>query len=88
MKHEGTHPYGRASQKVPFTTWRTGPHGLACLPYRHCLAGIVGGLALLLFWSYPGRPKPFVDDNGTPLPRSLAEKIFIDVNGVTRVDRR
>jgi pimeloyl-ACP methyl ester carboxylesterase len=46
------------------------------------LAGIVGVLALLLFWSYPGRPKPFVDDNGTPLPRSLSEKIFIDVNGV------
>jgi pimeloyl-ACP methyl ester carboxylesterase len=46
------------------------------------LAGIVGVLALLLFWSYPGRPKPFVDDNGTPLPRSLSEKVYIDVNGV------
>jgi pimeloyl-ACP methyl ester carboxylesterase len=43
-----------------------------------CLLGVMG---VLLFWSYPGRPKPFVDDQGTPLPGSLAEKVFVDVNG-------
>jgi pimeloyl-ACP methyl ester carboxylesterase len=46
------------------------------------LAAVGGLVGLLMFWSYPGRPKPFVDQNGKPLPRSLAETIFIDVNGV------
>src|SRR5579859_2621724 len=46
------------------------------------LAGILGVLALLLFWSYPGRPNPFFDDHGTPLPRGLSEKLFIEINGV------
>ena len=46
------------------------------------VAGVFGVLGLLLFWSYPGRPKPFVDRHGTPLAGSLSEKIFIDVNGV------
>jgi pimeloyl-ACP methyl ester carboxylesterase len=54
--------------------------GLSAIPVL--LAGIAGLLALLLFWSYPGRPRPFVDDTGTPLPRSLSEKVLIEINGV------
>src|SRR5579859_3413394 len=46
------------------------------------LAGLLGLTGLLLFWSYPGKPQQFVDEHGTPLPGSLSEKIFIDVNGV------
>ena len=46
------------------------------------LASLLGVLGLLLLWSYPGRPQPFVDEHGTPLPGSLSEKIFIDVSGV------
>src|SRR5512141_3044758 len=37
---------------------------------------------LLEYWSYPGKPAPFVDQNGTVLPNSISEKIFVDVNGV------
>src|SRR5918912_542608 len=46
------------------------------------LASLLGLMGLLLFWSYPGRPKPFVDETGTPLPGSISEKVFIDVNGM------
>jgi pimeloyl-ACP methyl ester carboxylesterase len=45
------------------------------------LAGMLGVVGLLAFWSYPGRPRPFVDATGAPLPNSIAEKVFIDVNG-------
>jgi pimeloyl-ACP methyl ester carboxylesterase len=44
-----------------------------------CVLGLVG---MLLLWSYPGKPKPFVDENGNPLPGSLSEKIYVTVNGV------
>jgi pimeloyl-ACP methyl ester carboxylesterase len=46
------------------------------------LVGMLGLIGLLLFWSYPGKPKQFVDEHGALLPGSLSEKIFIDVNGV------
>jgi pimeloyl-ACP methyl ester carboxylesterase len=39
-------------------------------------------VAVLEFWSYPGKPKLFVDKNGNPLPGSISEKIFVDINGV------
>jgi pimeloyl-ACP methyl ester carboxylesterase len=45
---------------------------------------IVSALVLvgvLLLWS-PGRPTPFLDDNGKPLPGSISEKIHVNINGV------
>jgi pimeloyl-ACP methyl ester carboxylesterase len=42
------------------------------------LLGVVG---VLLLWS-PGRPTPFLDDSGKPLPGSISEKIRVDINGV------
>ena len=30
----------------------------------------------------PGKPEPFLDENGKPLAGSISEKIFIDINGV------
>ena len=39
-------------------------------------------LGILQLWSYPGKPKPFVDENGIPLAGSLSEKIFVNINGV------
>ena len=45
------------------------------------LAGILVLIGLLLAWS-PGKPVPFLDENGSPLKGSISEKIFIDVNGV------
>lgn len=46
------------------------------------LAPILGLVGLLLYWSYPGKPKPFVDENGRPLAGSTSEKIYVNINGV------
>ena len=45
------------------------------------IAAMLGGLALLMSWSR-GTPAPFVDANGTVLPGSIAEKIYVPINGV------
>jgi pimeloyl-ACP methyl ester carboxylesterase len=39
-------------------------------------------LGVLLAWSYPGKPRPFLDQNGTPLAGSISEKVFVEVNGL------
>jgi pimeloyl-ACP methyl ester carboxylesterase len=41
-------------------------------------------VGVLLLWSYPGKPRPFVDEQGRPLPGSLAEKIHVNINGVAQ----
>jgi pimeloyl-ACP methyl ester carboxylesterase len=46
------------------------------------LTGLLSLVGLLLFWSYPGKPRPFLDQHGQPLPDSLAEKIWVPINGV------
>jgi pimeloyl-ACP methyl ester carboxylesterase len=43
-----------------------------------CILILVGVLQL---WS-PGKPQPFVDENGRPLAGSISEKIFVNINGV------
>jgi pimeloyl-ACP methyl ester carboxylesterase len=47
-----------------------------------CLAAILVLVGVLQFWSYPGKPAPFVDETGRPLPGSLSEKIHLNINGV------
>jgi pimeloyl-ACP methyl ester carboxylesterase len=44
-----------------------------------CLLILVG---ILLFWSHPGKPAPFADENGSPLAGSISEKIRVEINGV------
>jgi pimeloyl-ACP methyl ester carboxylesterase len=39
-------------------------------------------LGILLAWSYPGKPGPLLDQNGNPLPGSLSEKVFVEINGL------
>jgi pimeloyl-ACP methyl ester carboxylesterase len=39
---------------------------------------LVGVLLLLS----TGKPEPFVDENGRPLPGSISEKVFVNINGV------
>jgi pimeloyl-ACP methyl ester carboxylesterase len=46
------------------------------------LAVLLIVFAVLEFWSYPGKPAPFLDANGTALPNSISEKIFVEINGV------
>ena len=45
------------------------------------LAGILILVGVLLVWS-PGKPEPFMDENGKPLAGSLSEKIRVNINGV------
>jgi pimeloyl-ACP methyl ester carboxylesterase len=45
------------------------------------LAGILILAGVLLAWS-PGKPNPFVDENGNPLAGSISEKIRVNINGV------
>jgi pimeloyl-ACP methyl ester carboxylesterase len=46
------------------------------------VSGILILVGILLFWSYPGKPKPFVDKNGHPLAGSISEKTYVNINGV------
>jgi hypothetical protein len=39
-------------------------------------------VVILFLWSYPGKPTPFVDETGNSLPGSIAEKVFVNINGV------
>jgi pimeloyl-ACP methyl ester carboxylesterase len=45
------------------------------------LVSVLALVGVLLCWS-PGRPTPFLDDNGKPLPGSISEKIHVNINGV------
>lgn len=38
-------------------------------------------LAVLLLIS-PGKPKPIVDQNGSPVAGSISEKVFVEINGI------
>ncbi len=39
-------------------------------------------LVSILLLISPGKPQPFVDENGSPLAGSISEKVFININGV------
>lgn len=45
------------------------------------VAGVLALIGLLLALS-PGKPYPLVDPRGQPLPGSLAEKIWVTINGM------
>lgn len=40
---------------------------------------ILTGVLLMMS---PGKPEPFRDESGNPLPNSISEKIFVNINGV------
>ena len=39
-------------------------------------------LAGVLLACSPGKPAPFLDENGSPLAGSISEKVFVNINGV------
>jgi pimeloyl-ACP methyl ester carboxylesterase len=39
-------------------------------------------MSVLLVWSWPGEPRPFLDEGGRPLPGSISEKVRVGVNGL------
>jgi pimeloyl-ACP methyl ester carboxylesterase len=43
-----------------------------------CLLILVG----VLLACSPGKPEPFLDENGSPLAGSISEKVFVNINGV------
>lgn len=45
------------------------------------LAGILILVSILLIWS-PGKPEPFLDENGNLLAGSISEKIRVNINGM------
>jgi len=45
------------------------------------LVGVLILAGVLLALS-PGKPEPFLDENGKPLAGSISEKVFVDINGV------
>ena len=45
------------------------------------LVGVVILVGVLLTMS-PGKPEPYLDENGNPLAGSLSEKILVDINGI------
>ena len=70
MKTLSTQPFARKAGRIMLTI-------ISLL-----LAGILILVGVLLAWSYPGKPQPFVDTNGRVLPGSISEKIFVNINGV------
>lgn len=44
--------------------------------------GLILILSLVLFIYSPGKPDPFLDDNGKPLDSSISEKIFLKIGGI------
>ena len=70
------------AKKLPMQT-SAGKAGRIMLIFMSILlALIIVLLGLLQLWSYPGKPQPLLDEKGKPLPGSLSEKIFLDINGV------
>ena len=45
------------------------------------LACVLALTGLMFIWS-PGKPKPFLDENGEKLEGSISEKIYVKINGV------
>ena len=46
---------------------------------------LLGGMMIfigLLFILSPGKPRPYLDENGSPLAGSISEKIYVNINGV------
>lgn len=46
------------------------------------LVPLMALLIVLMAWSLPGRPRAFTDASGAVLPNSLAEKVWLPINGV------
>lgn len=60
--------------------FRRGIHIMLILLSISCFCIIV---LFSLLWLYsPGNPKPFLDSQGKPLAGSIAEKIFVSINGL------
>ena len=55
---------------------------ICCGSYLLSLLAIILILAGVLMVNSPGKPQPFLDENGKPLAGSISEKVFMTINGV------
>jgi pimeloyl-ACP methyl ester carboxylesterase len=69
MSRQPVHPFARKAGKVMLIA--------VSIP----LFGALLLLCLLVYWS-PGRPAPFLDADGNPLPGGISEKVWVTINGV------
>jgi pimeloyl-ACP methyl ester carboxylesterase len=67
-KHQSNRSSGRKAGRI--MVWVIA----IILAFVLLLAGV------LLVWS-PGKPQPYVDENGNPLAGSISEKIYVNING-------
>lgn len=42
---------------------------------------LIAGIFLFLLVNSPGKPKPFLDENGAVIPNSISEKRYLELNG-------
>jgi len=48
------------------------------------LAGVCAVAGVLVMWSYPGKPMPYLDEAGKPISGSISEKTQVEINGVSQ----
>lgn len=58
--------------------WSTNWFLIVLIFFLFCILIFIG---ILLLFS-PGKPKPYLDEKGHPLPRGISDKVFININGV------
>jgi pimeloyl-ACP methyl ester carboxylesterase len=46
------------------------------------IALAVAIMAVLLWWSWPGKPSPFLGEDGRPIPDSISDKVRVTINGL------
>ncbi|HBF36378.1 MAG TPA: alpha/beta hydrolase [Firmicutes bacterium] len=72
-------------KNINFLSWKSLPPKagrIILIIFSIILVCIIALVSVLLLWSYPGKPKPFVDKNGNSLPGSISEKIYVNINGI------
>ncbi len=63
--------------KKPFKTIKK----MIAILFTTLLVLVLMLFSILLIYS-PGKPTAFLDENGKPIPGSISEKIFVDINGM------
>jgi pimeloyl-ACP methyl ester carboxylesterase len=74
-------PTGKTIEKPPLQSFMSKAGRVMVILVSLVLGCVLILVAVLLAWS-PGKPKPFLDENGNPLVGSISEKVFVNINGL------